>query len=310
VLRAALSGSDYVGVFARATDDVLLVRPDIDESLLSDFEAELEVPSVQTTIAGSGTVGALVAGNENGLLVTERVRDRERDGIVTQVDVSVGTLPGRINAAGNVILANDAGAYVHHELSDEAVETIRSTLDVPVERGTIAGVPTVGTAAAATNNGVLCHPKTADAELDHLQGVSMTDAQIDTFLTEQGTGVLALAASDEAYAVPVSFGYADGRCYFAFFRFTDEPTKAAYAEATETACLAVYEVESAFRWKSVLAFGPLESVGPDRWDEVGAAIGENAWSPDLSTIGPRQGSVDTYVMPVETVTGRLGMEHT
>lgn len=149
-----------------------------------------------------------------------------------------------------------------------------------------------------------------DSDIDHLEGVRMTDAQIDAFLTEQGTGVLALAASDDAYAVPVSFGYEDGRCYFAFFRFADEPTKEAYAETTETACLAVYEVESAFRWKSVLAFGPLEPVGPDRWDEVGAAIGENAWSPDLSTVGPRQGSIAAYVMPVETVTGLLGKAYT
>ncbi|PSQ42446.1 translation initiation factor IF-6, partial [Halobacteriales archaeon QS_9_68_42] len=71
MLRAALSGSSYVGVFARATDDCLLVCPDIEESLLEEFEAELEVAAVPTTVAGSTTVGSLAVGNENGLLVSE-----------------------------------------------------------------------------------------------------------------------------------------------------------------------------------------------------------------------------------------------
>ena len=44
MLRAALSGSSYVGVFARATDDCLLLRPDVEEPLLEEFEAELAVP--------------------------------------------------------------------------------------------------------------------------------------------------------------------------------------------------------------------------------------------------------------------------
>jgi len=76
VLRAALSGSSYVGVFARATDDCVLVRPDMEADLVAAFEAELEVPAVATTVAGSGTVGALAAGNGNGLLASSRVSDR------------------------------------------------------------------------------------------------------------------------------------------------------------------------------------------------------------------------------------------
>jgi hypothetical protein len=39
LLRASFAGSAYVGVFARATDDHLLVRPDIDDDLLADLTA-------------------------------------------------------------------------------------------------------------------------------------------------------------------------------------------------------------------------------------------------------------------------------
>ena len=180
MLRAALSGSSYVGVFARATDDCLLVRPDIEESLLEEFEAELAVPAVPTTVAGSTTVGSLAVGNENGLLVSERVTDAEADRIADATDLPVVELPGRINAAGNVVLANNEGAYIHPDLKRKAVRAVEDALEVPVERGTLAGVRTVGTAAVATGDGVLCHPKTTDEELDALEKLFGTYADIGT----------------------------------------------------------------------------------------------------------------------------------
>jgi translation initiation factor 6 len=180
LLRAAFTGSAYVGVFARATDDHLLVRPDTDDSLVDDLSEELGVPAVRTTVAGSGTVGALVAGNENGLLVSSRVTDHEREIIGEGVDVPVAELPGRINAAGNVVLANDYGAYVHPDLPDVAVETVEDALGVPVERGELAGVRTVGTAAVVNDEGVLCHPKATDGELDYLEELLDVRADVGT----------------------------------------------------------------------------------------------------------------------------------
>jgi hypothetical protein len=35
-------------------------------------------------------------------------------------------------------------------------------------------------------------------------------------------------------------------------------------------------------------------------------MAENAWSPDLSSIGPRREIVDTYVLDVEEATGLKG----
>jgi translation initiation factor 6 len=196
VLRAALSGSSYVGVFARATDDCLLIRPDVESDRLEAFESELEVAAVPTTVAGSSTVGSLAVGNENGLLVSERVRDRERDRIEDATGLPVAELPGRINAAGNVVLANNNGAYVHPDLTREAVQAVGDALEVPVERGTLANVRTVGTAAVATDEGVLCHPKTSDAELDALEDLFGAYADIGTVNyggALVGSGVLANA---------------------------------------------------------------------------------------------------------------------
>jgi translation initiation factor 6 len=180
LLRAAFTGSAYVGVFAAATDDYLLIRPDTDDELANGMADELGVSAVPTTVAGSGTVGALATGNENGLLVTSRISDDERDRLEGETGSDVYELPGRINAAGNVVLANDYGAYVHPELPEEAVETVEKALDVPVEQGEIAGVRTVGTAAVANGDGVLCHPKTTDAELDYLEELLDVRADVGT----------------------------------------------------------------------------------------------------------------------------------
>jgi translation initiation factor 6 len=201
LLRAAFFGSSYVGVFARATDEYLLARPDLDADVLADVSDELGVESVATTVAGSSTVGALAVGNENGLLVSNRVTDRERDRIEDATGATVSELPGKINAAGNVVLANDSGAYVHPDLSREAMQAVEDALDVAVERGELADVQTVGTAAVATNDGVLCHPKATDDQLDRLEDALGVPADIGTInygAPLVGSGLL---ANENGYVV-------------------------------------------------------------------------------------------------------------
>lgn len=180
MLRATVFGSSYVGVFTEATDRYGFVRPDLEDDLSGAIESELEVPLVETTIGGAATVGALLCGNETGLIASRRITDNEQRTIEDVTGLSVTELPGRINAAGNVVLVNDNGAYIHPELTDEAQAVISDALDVPVVRGAIAGVRTVGTAAIATNRGVLCHPKTTDGELDQLEEVLDVRADIGT----------------------------------------------------------------------------------------------------------------------------------
>lgn len=180
MLRASVFGSSYVGVYAEASDDFLFVRPDLDDDLVTSFAEELAVEPVETTVGGATTVGALLTATTRGVIASSRLTDFERDRIEQATDLPVTELPGRLNAAGNVILANDAGAFVHRELSDEAVDAVEDGLGVSVERGEIASVRTVGTAAIATNGGVLCHPKTTDGELDILEEVLDVRADVGT----------------------------------------------------------------------------------------------------------------------------------
>lgn len=180
MLRTAFFGSSSVAVFACATDELLLVRNDVEDDLREELAAELDVPVIPTTIGGSSTVGALCVGNSHGLLVSNRITEAERETITDVVDLPITELPGKINAAGNVVLANDTGAYVHPDLPRKAVQAVEDGLDVPAERGEIADLRTVGTAAVATDDGVLCHPKATDSELDFLEELLDVHADIGT----------------------------------------------------------------------------------------------------------------------------------
>jgi translation initiation factor 6 len=199
LLRASFSGSAYVGVFARALDDHVLVRRDADEDLVADVADELAAEPVRTTVAGSATVGALATGNTNGLVASSRITDEEAAAVEAATGLAVAELPGRITAAGNVVLANDRGAYVHPDLSEAATTVVADALDVPVERGALAGVRTVGTAAVATNQGVLCHPKTTDPELDALEDLLDVHADIGTVNYGAPLVGAGLVANDHGY---------------------------------------------------------------------------------------------------------------
>ena len=201
MLRATFTGSSYVGVFARVVDDLLLVRPDADEELADGLGEELAATPLQTTVGGSNTVGALAVGNENGILVSPRATDRERSRIAEAADREVSELPGEINAAGNVVLANDYGAYVHPDLPRESVTAVRDTLGVPVARGELGDVRTVGTAAVANNTGVLCHPKSTESELQAVEDA--LDVRADLGTINYGAPLVGsgLVANDHGYVV-------------------------------------------------------------------------------------------------------------
>lgn len=199
MLRATVFGSSYIGVFTEATDSFAFVRPDLDEDLADAFKSEFGVPLIKTTIGGAATVGSLLCGNQSGFIASRRITEPEQTYIEETTGVSVTELPGRINAAGNVVLANDHGAYVHPELTAEAESAIVDALDVSVERGTIAGVRTVGTAAIATNRGVLCHPETTDAVLDTLEAALDVPADIGTINYGGPLVGAGLAANENGY---------------------------------------------------------------------------------------------------------------
>jgi len=181
VKRISIGGSAVLGVFAVCTEDFLLTAPAPTEEAQLNFLQELDVTPVPLLVGSSTVVGSLVAGNSNGFVVSNNALRHE----MAQLKASCGgltvrKLPGRINAAGNVILANDTAALIHPNLIARADRVISEALGVDVRRGTVAGLKTVGMAACATNKGVLSHPKATEGELSKLDDTFGVPVNIGT----------------------------------------------------------------------------------------------------------------------------------
>lgn len=179
IVQIDLHGSPYLGVFARASDRAVLVPPGTPEPVLAEVSRALGVPAHTLSVGGSNIIGSVVAMNSRGAIVADFADDAEIK-TLEGLGLGVGRVAGKFNAAGNNILANDHAAFVNPDFSREAQKQVAEVLGVPVERGTLAGLKTVGSAACVTSKGVLCHPKTSDAELDLLEALFKTEADIGT----------------------------------------------------------------------------------------------------------------------------------
>ncbi len=161
--KHAIESHPYIGVFS-STSEELTVIPPVRKEI---FEDALETPVVRTTIGGTRVNGALMDINSNGAVVSDIIEEREIEKLLDHVKVTV--IPDLQNALGNNILLNDHGALIHPEIGKKAEKTIRSELEVEVEKGTIAGVKMVGSVAVATNKGILCHPRVTDKEIEMIE---------------------------------------------------------------------------------------------------------------------------------------------
>lgn len=166
VTRFAISGSPYLGVYLRVGEGTALVPPATPHALERDIARVFGVQVVRTTVRDCEILGAMVAATSFGVVVGDLVDDAERTALERIGPVHV--VRGRQNALGNNVLANDHGALVHPELTDQTLEVVQRGLKVPVHRGTVAGLGTVGMAAAATNKGVVVHPRTSPKEAERI----------------------------------------------------------------------------------------------------------------------------------------------
>jgi translation initiation factor 6 len=190
--RLDVAGSSLIGVFARCTEQVVLVPHGIGPEDMEALQTGLKADSVQVQVGGSSVLGSLVCANSSGFMVSNHAGSEELKAL--RAYGKAKRLPDMINAAGNVILANDKAALVHPGLSAKACEAIADVLGVRVQKGTIGGLKTVGMAGVATNNGLLVHPRVSEAEIAVLEELFELPVDVGTVNLGSplvGSGVLA-----------------------------------------------------------------------------------------------------------------------
>lgn len=102
--------------------------------------------------------------------------------------------------------------------------------------------------------------------ISYVETIGMDERDLAEHLHAVEAGVLALADGGDAYAVPVSFRYDDGRL---LLRLTDDgdSEKLAFARATDSATFVAFGEDGNDSW-SVLARGPLDELDDDETEEL------------------------------------------
>lgn len=167
-----------LGVFASCTDNFVFVPYDVSTETIMGLEESLHVAACKTSVSGSSIVGSLMRGNNTGVVVAGFILEKEIRAI--RKHIKAARITEELNAAGNLILANDTAALVHPDLSEKSIKIIEKTLGVDVKRGTLGGLKTVGMAGIATNKGVLVHPKSSPEEISIIEELFKLPVDIGT----------------------------------------------------------------------------------------------------------------------------------
>jgi len=193
----SFGGDSNIGVFARVFDDIAVVPPNSPEDFRETLTGILGVEIVETTLQGSGIIGALLAGNRHGFVVSGFADESEIATLSEYRELCL--LEHTMNAAGNIILANDSLAIVHPDMPEQMAKDIGEVLKTPVHKTTFAGIKTVGMAAVASSRGFMVHPRTSRHELAWLE--SLTNLPIGTGSVNMGSGLVGtgLIANSRGY---------------------------------------------------------------------------------------------------------------
>ena len=204
-----ITGNPYVGVYCAASEELAILPDSVTSKISREVAETLGVDIVKTTIEGGTIVGSLVAINSNGAMITNFAEKHELARFPK--DLRLGVMEERLNAAGNNILANDKAALVNPSASSRMLRMIQDVLGVETQRGSVAGVETVGSACIATSKGIVCHPRTTEHELKWLSELFKVPSSLCTL--NYGTpylGACAVANSKGAYvgfkSTPIELG--------------------------------------------------------------------------------------------------------
>jgi translation initiation factor 6 len=175
----SFNGNPNLGVFCRANDNVAFIRKGLLKKIKKKIKEVLEVNLVELSIVDANIIGSLLTFNSNGVVATDFI-DNDAIRVIKDNGLDVCIIDDKLNAVGNNILVNDKGALIHPSIENISLEKIEKTLGVPVRRGTIGTLKTVGMLAVVTNKGLLCHPKVSEEEKSVLEKVFEVNVMIGT----------------------------------------------------------------------------------------------------------------------------------
>ncbi len=180
-----------IGVVAVANDYIAIVPQDSPKEFVESIAEELKVDVLRTNICGTSVIGALVALNNNGILVNNHIYESELK-ILKENDINVGVVEDKLNALGNLILANDKGAVVSKGFKKTSLKKIEEVLNCEVVEMEIENYRTVGSLGIANNQGAVLHPMLSESVLEEIEDVLKVNVDVGT--VNRGVGFVKTGA--------------------------------------------------------------------------------------------------------------------
>jgi translation initiation factor 6 len=193
IYQADLFGSPCIGVYALATDKIVIIPKTVPLKKAQRFENWLKVKLIHTTIGSSVLVGALAYANSNGIILPHFVREDEIEAIRSAFEGNISIMETKKTAYGNLVLANNHGAVVDPRLKPLDIKKVSDTLCVEAVPTEIGGLPYVGSLGVATDKGALVHPLLKDSERKLLEDVFKVPVDVGTIncgIPYVGTGLI------------------------------------------------------------------------------------------------------------------------
>ncbi len=165
IIKTDFLGDWNIGIFGFSTEKFCIVSSGIGDKDIEFLEDLLKVPVVRIN---HNFAGIFIAANSNGILLPEPM-ESERKTLKEIIGCEVSVMESKYNALGNLILSNDKGAIVSKLFGKKDIEEIGACLGVAVEKGTVAKTNLPGSAAFATNKGVMLHRDATEEENERVK---------------------------------------------------------------------------------------------------------------------------------------------
>jgi translation initiation factor 6 len=179
VILSDIFGDPNVGIFSFANENIAILPAGISPKKVESYQEALGTEACSIGIADSRLVGVYASGNSNAILLPYIVTVEEISKI-RSMGAKIAVIQEKRTALGNLILCNDYGAVIDPRLKPKTVAAIEKALNVPVENGTIGGLPQVGSLAIASNKGVLANPMIEESEKKRITEVLEVPVSVGT----------------------------------------------------------------------------------------------------------------------------------
>ncbi|MGC8776682.1 MAG: translation initiation factor IF-6 [Candidatus Micrarchaeia archaeon] len=181
VIKAAIYGNSYVGIFGYATDNFCLIGSGVPAKKAEAISSALGVELIRTTVDSSQLVGIYTIANSKGVLLPKTIEEREYEDIRKKLSsIEVKIFDTDLNALRNNILVNDKIAIINPSYTKKEEKFIEDVLDVEVVKMSIGGFGTVGANNIMTNKGIVFNNRIGEEEKKKLEEIVGFDGEQST----------------------------------------------------------------------------------------------------------------------------------